>query len=113
MQSVHACACFVRIGRCCLGSILESFWEPSSPLYSFWVARVAKKGHKREGKTKKSEILGAGRGGSNTLRWTWSPPLRLVTFGVEAEGFATEGLHFQDFRNTCSAERTDFQSVLS
>ena len=30
MQSVHACACFVRIGRCCLGSILgtilESFW---------------------------------------------------------------------------------------
>ena len=23
------------------------------------------------------------------------------------------GVHFQDFRNTCSAERTDFQSVLS
>ena len=45
MQSVHACACFVRIGRCCLGSILgsiwESFWEASSPLYSFLVALVA------------------------------------------------------------------------
>ncbi len=26
--SVHACACFVRVGRCCLGCILESFWEP-------------------------------------------------------------------------------------
>ena len=38
MQSVNACACFVRTGRCCLGSllgsILGSFWEPSSPLYS-------------------------------------------------------------------------------
>ena len=45
MRSVHAGACFVRIGRCCLGSILdsilESFWEPSSPLYSFLSARVA------------------------------------------------------------------------
>ena len=40
MQSVHACACFVRVGRCCLGSILgsilESFWEPGGALYSFW-----------------------------------------------------------------------------
>ena len=39
MQSVDACACFVRVGRCCLGSILgsilESFWEPGGPLYSF------------------------------------------------------------------------------
>ena len=46
MQSDHACACFVRVGRCrlgsILGSILESFWEPSSPLYSFLVALVAK-----------------------------------------------------------------------
>jgi hypothetical protein len=46
MQSVHAGACFVRVGRCrfgsFLGSILESFWEPSSPLYSFLVALVAK-----------------------------------------------------------------------
>ncbi len=42
MQSAHACACFVRVGRCgldsILGSILGSFWEPSSPLYSFLVA---------------------------------------------------------------------------
>ncbi len=46
MQSDHACACFVRVGRrrrgSILGSILESFWGPSSPLYSFWVALVAK-----------------------------------------------------------------------
>ena len=46
MQSDRACACFVRVGRCrlgsILGSILESFWEPSSPLYSFLVALVAK-----------------------------------------------------------------------
>ncbi len=46
MQSAHAGACFVRVGRCrlgsILGSILESFWEPSSPLYSFLVALVAK-----------------------------------------------------------------------
>ncbi len=50
MQSDHACACFVRIGRCCLGSILgsiwESFWEPSSPLYSFLVALVANRAPK-------------------------------------------------------------------
>ena len=42
MQSVHAGACFVRVGRCCLGSILgsilESFWEPGGALYSFWGA---------------------------------------------------------------------------
>ncbi len=39
--SAHAGACFVRVGRCrlgsILGSILESFWGPSSPLYSFLV----------------------------------------------------------------------------
>ena len=42
MQSDNACACFVRVGRCCLGSIWGSIWgyflEPSSPLYSFLVA---------------------------------------------------------------------------
>ncbi len=36
MQSVHAGACFVRVGRCCLGSILgsilESFGEPFGKL---------------------------------------------------------------------------------
>ncbi len=41
MQSDNACACFVRVGRCRFGSILdsilESFWEPKSPLYSFLV----------------------------------------------------------------------------
>ncbi len=45
MQSDHACACFVRVGRCrlgsILGSILESFWEPSSLLYSSVGALVA------------------------------------------------------------------------
>ncbi len=45
MRSVHAGARFVRIDRCCLGSILGSilewFWEPSSQLYSFLVAEVA------------------------------------------------------------------------
>ncbi len=50
MQSIHACACFVRFGRCCLGSIfdsiLESFWEPSSPLYFFLVALVANRAPK-------------------------------------------------------------------
>ena len=40
-------------------------------------------------------------------------PLRLVTFGVETEAIAREGLLFQDLRDICSAERTDFQSVLS
>ncbi len=45
MRSAHASACFVRVGPrrfgSILGSILESFWEPSSPLYSFLVALVA------------------------------------------------------------------------
>ncbi len=53
MQSDNACACFVRVGRCrfgsILGSILESFWEPSSLLYSFLVARVAKTGAQKRG----------------------------------------------------------------
>ncbi len=55
MQSDYACACFVRVGRCrfgsILGSMLESFWEPSSLLYSFLVARVAKTGSQKRGKT--------------------------------------------------------------
>ena len=33
-----------------LGSILESFWGPSSPLYSFLGARVRKRGSKRRRK---------------------------------------------------------------
>ncbi len=44
MRSAHAGACFVRVGRCrvgsILGSILEPFWELRSVLYSFWAARV-------------------------------------------------------------------------
>ncbi len=48
MQSEHACACFVRVGRrrrgSILGSILVVFCEPSSPLYSFLVAMVTKTG---------------------------------------------------------------------
>ena len=57
IQSDHASACFVRVGRCrlgsILGSILESFWEPSSLLYSFSVARVAETGsQQRVTKTK-------------------------------------------------------------
>ena len=48
MRSAHAGACFVRVGSrrfgSILGSILKSFWEPSSPLYSFVVAPVAKTG---------------------------------------------------------------------
>ena len=48
MQSDHACACFVRVGRrrrgSILGSIFEQFWKPSRPLYSFLVALDAKTG---------------------------------------------------------------------
>ena len=53
MQSDNACACFVRVGCCrfgsILGSILESFWGPSSLLYSFLVAQVAKTGSQKRG----------------------------------------------------------------
>ena len=53
MRSAHAGACFVRVGPrrfgSILGSILESFWEPSSPLYSFLVALVAKTGSQKRG----------------------------------------------------------------
>ncbi len=52
-RSAHAGACFVRVGPrrvdSILGSILESFWEPSSPLYSFWGALVAKTGSQKRG----------------------------------------------------------------
>ena len=44
MQSVNASACFVRVTRCCLGSILESCWEPGGPLYSFQVDFLTKQG---------------------------------------------------------------------
>ena len=54
--SAHAGACFVRVGRCrlgsILGSILESFWGPSSPLYSFVGARVAETGSKKKHRKK-------------------------------------------------------------
>ena len=36
-----------------------------------------------------------------------------VKFGIKAKGFLPEWLHFPDFRDTCSAETIDFQSVLS
>ncbi len=53
MRSAHAGACFVRVGPrrvgSILGSILEAFWEPSSPLYSLWVALVAKRGTQKRG----------------------------------------------------------------
>lgn len=43
-----ACRCFVRVGHHCfgsiLGTILESFWELHSLLYSFLVAPGAKTG---------------------------------------------------------------------
>ena len=52
MQSDHACACFVRVGRgrlgSILGSILESFWEPSSLLYSSVGALVAETGSQKQ-----------------------------------------------------------------
>ena len=74
MRSAHAGAGFVRVGRCrfgtVLGSILESFWEPRAPLYSFLVARVAKKRVTKGRVTKKrktGEILGAGRGGEQPI----------------------------------------------
>ncbi len=62
MQSDNACACFVRVGRCrfgsILGSILETFGGPSSLLYSFLVAQVAKTGSQKRGQ----QNLGHGGG---------------------------------------------------
>ena len=53
MRSAHAGACFVRVGPrpfgSILSSILESFWEPSWPLYFFFVAQVAKTGSQKRG----------------------------------------------------------------
>ena len=49
VRSVHAGACFVRVGSPRFGSILtsifEPFWEPSWPLYCFWVALGVKSVH--------------------------------------------------------------------
>ena len=53
MRSAHAGVCFVRASPChvgsILGSILESFREPSSPLYSVLVALVAKTRSQKRG----------------------------------------------------------------
>ena len=64
-------------------SILAPFWSPLTPLWTplgtlaalavvldFWLDFVCRPG------------LG---GGSQPLRWKWSPLLRLVTFGVKTE----------------------------
>ncbi len=83
MRSAHAGACFVRVGRCrfgsILGSILESFWESSSPLYSFWGARVATTGSQKRGSKRDEEsdenrpygtsrdVTGTGSGGPKTI----------------------------------------------
>ena len=59
MQSDHASACFVRVGRwrlgSILGSILESFWEPSSLLYSFLGALAAETGSQQRVKKRKAK----------------------------------------------------------
>ena len=103
MRSDHAGACFVRVGPrrfgSILGSILESFWEPSSPLYSFLVARVTKTGSQKRGKTKRKtrEILGAGRGGGVTLRGTCSPAPAFSDIWGRNRGFRYRGVAFSGF----------------
>ena len=46
MQSDHACACFVRVGRCCLGSVLGSilscFGRPQASIFVFLFGSVSK-----------------------------------------------------------------------
>ena len=75
MQSGDACACFVRVGRSrlgsILGSILGSLWEPGSALYSFWVALVAETGLQNEDEflIEKTMKNGARKGRGNPTLW--------------------------------------------
>ncbi len=102
MQSDNACACFVRVGRCrfgsILGSILESFWEPSSLLYSFLVARVAKTGSQKRGNKKKMKTDLTGT--HEEMRATGPGALETVKLGdnqtvqLSLQYSALEALHF-------------------
>ena len=48
---------FAEAGFCSiLSSILDAFWRPSLPLYSFWAALEAKKGSPKSGPKKKEQI---------------------------------------------------------
>lgn len=60
-------------------------------------------------------ISGAGRGchAEQPAADDEAPGMQLVTFGIKTHGFERERLHFQDFRDTYSTQRTDFGSVLS
>ena len=105
MQSDNACACFVRVGRCrfgsILGSILESFGGPSSLLHSFLVARMAKTGSQKRGKTKEKqktkkqenrpyrEMLVTGPGALETVKLSDNQSVQL-----SLQYSALETLHF-------------------
>ena len=73
-----------------LGSLLESFWEPSSSLYSFLVARGAKTGSQKRGqKSIEKKVVfrvPAGvREGEESNGGRVVTGMRLLTFAVKTE----------------------------
>ena len=51
--------------------------------------------------------------GGVTIPMKCSPAPAFSDICGRNRAIAQEGLHFQDFRDICAAERTDFQSVVS
>ena len=56
-------------------------------------------------------MLAGGPRGGQALQPPGSPGTRLVPLGFKTEDFVCEWLHFQDCRDTCSAERIDFSQI--
>ncbi len=98
MQSDNACACFVRVGRCrfgsILGSILESFWGPSSLLYSFWSPGWPKQAHNREAKKTKKET-----------NWRLDRAPRRGTFGPSSAPNFEKAIFYVLFGDFCSVSK--------
>ena len=68
------------------GSILESFWEPSSSLYSFWSSGWPKQAHKKEKKKRGKKVIFWGRqGGRAPYGERGVPGMCLLTFGLKTE----------------------------
>ena len=86
------------------GVILGSIWIPLGSLFRHLFFSIFFYG-----------FWGPGGGGPREQHFTMGvvPALVFSDIWGPNRGFGLRGVHFQDFRNTCSAERTDFQSVLS
>ena len=69
-----------------LAPFLESFWEPSSSLYSFWSSGWPKQAHKTEAKKRRKKVtFWVPAGGATTDVERLVPGMCFLTFGLKTE----------------------------